>query len=115
MKNSQYVFLYITILLLISNCTTAEIPLTEKPVTTITYQGNVKTIIDNNCTTCHVSGGVASFLTLVNYTEVRNSAENGTLIARMNDAANPMPQSGLLSAETRAVIEKWMADGFLEN
>jgi hypothetical protein len=46
---------------------------------------------------------------------VRRSAESGTLIESMNDVADPMPKSGLLSAQTRAVIDAWKVDGFLEN
>ena len=114
MKNYKFALL-LFIGLLVTNCTTTVIPLTEEPVTTITYDTYVKTIIDTHCISCHASGGVANFLPLVTYDEVRNSAENGTLIPRMNDAASPMPQSGLLPAETRAIIDKWRTDGFLEN
>jgi len=105
------------IFLIFSNCTTTEIPLddVEPILINVTYDADVKTIIDNNCVSCHISGGQASFLSLTNYAEVKMSAESGSLIARMNDLVNPMPQSGLLSAQTRAIIDKWKADGFLEN
>ena len=99
-------------------CTTAIVPLEEDPTpitNTITYTGDVKAIIDNNCLTCHGAVNPNAGLSLVTYQQVRNSAENGNLIARMNDAVNPMPQGGLLSAQTRAVIDKWKDDGFLEN
>ena len=110
-------FILLGLLLAISSCTTAEIPLenVEPVVTTVTYDTDVKAIIDNNCISCHVNSGVASFLPLVNYTQVRTSAESGMLIARMNSVVAPMPQSGLLSAQTRAIIDKWKTDGFLEN
>ena len=79
-------FILLGLLLAISSCTTAEIPLenVEPVVTIVTYDTDVKAIIDNNCISCHVSSGVASFLPLVNYTQVRTSAESGMLIARMN-------------------------------
>jgi hypothetical protein len=99
------------------NCSTSEISLEElEPVIErIAYTTDVKTIIDANCISCHVSGGQASFLPLVNYNQVKNEAEFGNLINSMNDALDPMPQSGLLSLQTRAIVEKWRADGFLEN
>ncbi|WP_088324334.1 hypothetical protein [Polaribacter tangerinus] len=101
----------------IINCTTSESPLEEpvNPISTlVTYNKNVKTIIDNNCISCHISGGQAGFLPLINYTQVKNSAERGSLISRMNSITAPMPKSGLLPAQTRAVIDKWKEDGFLE-
>lgn len=111
------ILISLVVLLFISGCTTTEIPVdvVEPILTTVTYETDVKTIINNNCISCHISGGQASFLSLVNYTQVRTSAESGTLIESMNDVADPMPQSGLLSAQTRAVIDAWKADGFLEN
>lgn len=115
MKNSLLFFL--SLFILISSCTTSEIPLepTEPITTTVSYNANVKVIIDNNCISCHINSGVASFLPLVNYNQVKTAAESGSLIARMNSIAAPMPQSGLLSTQTRAIIQKWKDDGFLEN
>lgn len=104
--------------LLIASCTTAEIPLEEEPdpiTETITYVGDVKAIIDNNCVTCHGTVTPDAGLSLVTYQQVRNAAENGNLIPRMNNATSPMPPSGILSATTRAIIDKWRDDGFLEN
>lgn len=109
-------FIFITIVFL-TNCTTAEIPLIEPVTETITYTNNIKTIIDNNCLNCHGQnnynfiGGIPLFI----YSQVKTSAKSGTLIPRINDAANPMPQGGLLLPENRAIIEKWKTDGFLEN
>lgn len=113
-NNMKKIF-YISIIALIASCTTAEIPLASAPVDrTVTYTQDIQPIMFNNCLTCHVSNGVASFLPLVNYEQVKNSAQNGNLIVRMNDAANPMPQSGLLTADKRALVDKWKADGYLE-
>ncbi|PWG05558.1 hypothetical protein [Polaribacter aquimarinus] len=100
------------------NCSTTVIPLEEEPepvIEKITYNDNVKSIIDANCISCHISGGQASHYPLINYSQVKNSAESGNLISRMNDITRPMPQSGLLPAQTRAIIDKWKTDGFLEN
>ncbi len=111
----KYITFTIFCFFVFSSCTTTEIPLVETPENTITYINDVKTIIDTNCIACHSSSGVANFLPLTNYNQVRDAAETRNLILRMNDVSNPMPQGGLLSPEIRAVIDKWKADGFLEN
>lgn len=82
-----------------------------------TYNKDVKTIIDNSCATsaCHDSTNPASGLKLTNYAEVKSAAENRGMIERMNNANDPMPASGMLSSNTRAIIDKWKTDGFLEN
>jgi hypothetical protein len=119
MRLSQHKLLIISFIsLYILGCTTTEIPLEEPPapiIELVKYNTDVKTIIDTNCISCHITGGQASFLPLINYTQVKVAAENGPLIARMNNLVSPMPQSGLLSLEIRAIIDKWKADGFLEN
>lgn len=106
---------YLSIMLLGISCTTAEIPLAEVPVDrTVTYTQDIQPIIFNNCLTCHSSVNPANGLILETYQQVKNSAQNGTLIARLNDAANPMPQSGLLTADKRALFDKWKVDGYIE-
>lgn len=117
MKKHFFSFLILTGLVVFS-CTTAEIPLDEEvgPIDeVITYVGDVKAIIDNNCTTCHGTVSPQAGLSLVTYQQVRNAAENGNLIPRMNNATNPMPPSGVLPAATRAIIDAWANDGFPEN
>lgn len=116
MKKHLYTLLAIG--LIMTSCTTAEIPLEEDPdpiTTTITYNADVKTIIDNNCVACHGAVNPNAGLSLTTYLQVKNAAENGNLIARMNNALNPMPPAAILPAQTRAVIDKWRDDGFLEN
>ncbi len=82
-----------------------------------TYDKDVKTIVNNSCATssCHDATNPAAGLKLTNYAEVKNAAQNGNLIARMNSSSSPMPPSGMLSSNTRAIIDKWKSDGFLEN
>jgi mono/diheme cytochrome c family protein len=114
----KHLYAVLAIGLLMTACTTAEIPLEEEPdpiLTTVTYISDVKTIIDNNCITCHGTVNPNAGLSLVSYAQVKNAAENGNLIPRMNNAISPMPPVGLLSVETRAIIDKWRDDGFLEN
>lgn len=101
-----------------ASCTTTEIPLdevTDPIIELVTYTGDVKTIIDSNCIGCHGTSSPQAGLSLVTYQQVRTAAENGNLITRMNNATNPMPPSGILSANVRAIIDAWADDGFLEN
>ena len=108
---------YLSIItIIIIGCTKAEIPLAgQVPITReVTYTKDIQPIIFNNCLTCHSAVNPRNGLILETYVQVKNSAQNGTLIARMNDAANPMPQSGLVTADKRALLDKWKADGYLE-
>ena len=101
-----------------TSCTTTEIPLdevTEPVIELVTYTGDVKAIIDANCIGCHGASSPQAGLSLVTYQQVRTAAESGNLITRMNNATNPMPPSGILSANVRAIIDAWANDGFLEN
>lgn len=113
----KYISSLLIFVVAISSCTTAEIPLEEvTPITeTVKYNPDVQNVIFNNCLNCHGAQNPSAGLSLVNYNQVRASAENGNLISRMNDANNPMPPSGLLSSQTLAVMDKWVTDGYLEN
>lgn len=116
MKTLNYIFFF-GCLAVLTNCTTAEIPLAGQTSIDrkVTYQQDIQPIIFNNCLTCHSSVNPRAGLILETYNQTKNSAQNGTLIQRLNDVANPMPQGGLLTAEKRALFDKWIADGYLEN
>lgn len=109
----------VSILLISQSCTTAIIdegnvnalpPLTR----TVTYQSDVESIMFNNCITCHGGQAPSDGLDLSTFQNTRTAAEQRNLIQRMNDATNPMPPQGLLSPELRQVMDKWVADGLLE-
>ena len=102
------------------SCTKAVIeevtPSSLPPITrTIKYNSDVQNIMFNHCVTCHGGSSPSAGLDLTTYENVRRSTEQGTLSQRINDAANPMPQSGLLPSEQRQIIAKWIQDGFPEN
>jgi mono/diheme cytochrome c family protein len=85
------------------------------PMVKVTYDADIKTIIDNNCIQCHgnpPNPGPTSYTT---YTQVKNGVETGNILARINSASNPMPQSGLMSQSLRDKIQQWKDDGLLEN
>ncbi|QMU62849.1 MAG: cytochrome c [Flavobacteriaceae bacterium] len=102
---------------LFASCTKAVIedtPVLPSPIM-VKYNNGVKTIIDNNCVSCHGATSPDAGLSLTTYTQVRTAAESGNLINRINDATRPMPPAALMSSTNRAAITRWMTDGYLEN
>jgi cytochrome c553 len=79
------------------------------------YNPDIRSIMFNNCVTCHGGNAPSDGLDLTNYANVKSAALNRNLKKRMNDANNPMPQGGLLSPLVRQKVDKWIADGFPEN
>ncbi len=78
-----------------------------------TYTANVKPIIDNNCISCHSVAG-AEFPTMETYTQVKEAAENGNMICRIDDQScgAVMPQSGRMPQAKINTIKKWVTNGF---
>ncbi|SNR14326.1 hypothetical protein [Tenacibaculum jejuense] len=119
MKSRIYPIILFSLLVL-SSCSTSEVPIEQLPIVQpteqITYEKDVKNIISNSCATtnCHDDVSPAAGLALTNFDRVRNAAENGNLFGRINNSANPMPPSGLLPTSTRNIISQWRADGYLE-
>lgn len=87
----------------------------EPIVETVKYNDDVKNIISANCVSCHGGSTPQVGLDLSTYTNVRFAVENRGLLNRINNVTNPMPPSGVLPSATRAIIEKWVSDGYLEN
>lgn len=116
----NYALLAAGIFVIIQSCSKAVIDEGNQggttPITkTIKYDPDVKTVMNDFCVSCHSGVSPAAGLDLQTFANVKNSAQNGKLIDRMNNAANPMPPSGLAPAAQRQIIDKWKADGFLEN
>lgn len=81
--------------------------------TTITYQANVKSILETHCAIsgCHVSGtGRQPFTT---YTEVKNSITNYNLEGRIQDGT--MPPGGNIPQADVDVVVYWIQNGTPEN
>jgi mono/diheme cytochrome c family protein len=119
MKNTiKLVFPVLGFLMLMSCDTKTYEDISDlEPITkTVTYNKNVKAIIDNNCVVCHsVTGSNPSF-PLTNYNAVKNSVDNILdRIQRANGDPLKMPQGGTLSQDNINMIIKWKADGLLEN
>ena len=82
--------------------------------TAITYNADIKSIINNNCNNCHgnpVDNGAPFSLTT--YSQVKDRVDR--IIARANSSSNPMPPSGQINSGLRATIQQWKDDGLLEN
>lgn len=84
----------------------------------ITYQQNVKSIIDNNCISCHAATPInGAPMSLVTYTQVKNAIQNRGLLNRIslnNGNSLLMPQGGpRLPQATIDVVAQWQQDGLL--
>ena len=83
----------------------------------VSYDANVKPIIDANCVSCH--GAVPNFgapNSLNTYQTVRQSIENGDLIQRINKQPSDfmlMPQGGPKLPQNKIdIIQRWIDQGF---
>ena len=113
--------LFCCFLTLLLHCTSvSEDDLIEdiQPINNITYNINVKPIIDNNCILCHSNppenGAPMSLLT---YVSVKEAIENRNLIERIstNDLGILMPFGGpRLPQNLIDTIIQWETEGLLE-
>jgi len=115
-------FIYIPLLALaLYSCDThtyQDIEETTVIVGNVTYNAQVKSIIDANCIVCHTTGGAAGFRPLTTYTEVKNAVQNTDLLNRIqlqNGADGIMPSTGRMSQNNINLILQWNTDGLLEN
>ena len=106
------------LILVVSSCSEGYIPIDEAttiPTEPITYEAHISPVISSRCINCHSGSNPQGDLILETYNQVRNSVENGTLIQRINDPADPMPTTGLMPTSTRALFDEWVNNGYLEN
>ena len=78
------------------------------PVFALNYSEDISPIIYNNCTTCHRSGEIASFLPLTNYGEVFNN-RNWIAYAIVGDESrhgDPIMPPGLLKENIVHSLER---------
>ncbi|NJM80871.1 MAG: hypothetical protein HC854_16935 [Flavobacterium sp.] len=120
MKNRLILFL-IPCLLIITSCTNdSESDLIDAPKTeTITYTNFVKTVINNNCISCHgATPSNGAPMSLNTYTTVKNSVLNTGLLDRISRSQGDselMPLGGSrLPQTTIDAVTKWQTDGLLE-
>lgn len=80
----------------------------------ITYNENISTLMTTHCTRCHgqpLANGAP--FPLLDFSQT--SSRVNRIISRTNNVNNPMPPSGLIPADDRALIQQWLDDGLLEN
>lgn len=91
-----------------------EIDLTE----TITYTSHIKSIIDNNCISCHNNPPEnGAPMSLLNYDNVTEAIENRDLIERIssNDLSEVMPFGGpRLPQNLIDLVILWQNEGLIE-
>ncbi|WP_422079948.1 hypothetical protein [Ulvibacterium sp.] len=91
---------------------------TEEPNGPVTYNANIRAIINSNCLNCHSdpTRNGAPF-SLTNFQQVSTRAENGSLSRSINKQAGEagaMPPGGRLPQTTIDLIDQWIDEGFLE-
>ncbi|MCF6349905.1 MAG: cytochrome c [Flavobacteriaceae bacterium] len=117
--NSKNIII-IAVLMILGSCTNDKQSDLEAIVCvdTFIYSDCIKTIIEENCTICHHSGSNAPGpFPLETYDQVRDAAENGNLLVRIQlpDGANGiMPQTGKMTQTKIDAILNWVNEGFLE-
>lgn len=84
--------------------------------TGIRYSVEVKKILQDNCYTCHLPGGSSySGIPFETHAQLRAVALDGKLVDRINNAAAPMPQTGLMDKCSREKLEAWVKAGAPNN
>ena len=79
--------------------------------TNVTYNTNIKPIMDSNCVSCHgspVSNGAPMSLTTL--TQVQQAITSRNLIGRVENGT--MPPNGNLSAAQIQALKDWQTEGF---
>jgi hypothetical protein len=85
----------------------------ENEINSITFESDVRTIMENNCNRCHTSPpAFGAPFPLLDFDQVSSRIDR--IIIRMNSASNPMPPSGRVSFSIRNTMEQWREDGLLE-
>ncbi|MPS65788.1 MAG: hypothetical protein E2589_12970 [Chryseobacterium sp.] len=116
MKKIMYIFSLATILIACESRTYEEISGSTSIVEKVTYNKDVKPLIDANCIVCHSAGGAASFQPWTSYTQVKNHIDNILdRIQRPVGDPQKMPQGGALSPSQINIFIKWKTDGLIEN
>jgi len=115
-------YFFVTLLFLITiSCTTDSISdlieIDETPE--ITYQLNIKSIIDNNCISCHATVPVnGAPMSLTTYENVKDAVLNRGLLDRISRAegtSGAMPFGGPRLPQNQInLIVQWSEEGFAE-
>jgi hypothetical protein len=88
--------------------------------TVYSYNGRVKAIMEQRCAIsgCHTGASPDGGISLDNYADVKNNAENGEFFCSINwnSGCSQMPKnSSKLDACTIFALQQWKAKGYPEN
>lgn len=117
----KYLISILVISLLFSCSYNSEDDLTEEVIIEdfVTYDDNIKSIIDNNCIGCHSNPPVnGAPMSLTTYEDVKNAVESRGLINRISstDPGFGMPFGGpRLPQNLIDLVIQWETEGLLEN
>lgn len=127
MKNFRSIITCFILIILTSCSTSADpeemsVPNTDDPIANdpvtedLTYDADIKAIIDGNCISCHGNPPTNNApMSLESYNDVTNAVDNRGLLNRINSTTNPMPPGGRMPSATRQLIEDWINQGMPEN
>ncbi len=113
MKKFYVASVIVTMVVAFSYCKTAKNA--AKPVI-YTYEANVKPMVLNSCTPCHIPGKGGNKKPLDNYESAKASIDDVVHRIELNPADKgfmPMKHDKL-SDSAVAVFKKWKVDGLLE-
>ena len=81
------------------------------------YAARIAPIIELNCRGCHSGGSPAGGVPLTNFSEVKASADNGSLMGTLLASGNfnIMPPAGPLSDCDIATVQAWIDQGAQNN
>lgn len=79
----------------------------------VSYTNDIEPIVRNFCTTCHAGDDPEGEFVLTRYEDVRKHTEKGKLLARIVDADEPMPPSGLMPNYMRHMFRSWAEGGYV--
>ncbi|RMZ51369.1 hypothetical protein EB822_03480 [Flavobacteriaceae bacterium PRS1] len=120
MKN--FILFVFTVSIIFSCTNVSEDDLIDviEPPLVVTYNADIKIIIDNNCLNCHISPPInGANIPLLIFENVKNGVENNNLINRISKQAGEsgaMPFGGpRLPQNLIDLLIQWEADGLLEN
>ncbi|EMQ95480.1 MULTISPECIES: hypothetical protein [Flavobacteriaceae] len=117
MKKKMFVMILSSVLFGCSNNTYQELEEQLQIEESVTYNKQVKVIIQTNCVSCHSIGNVAGFRPLTDYYLLKDAILNTNLLDRIqkqNGEPGLMPQTGRMAQNQIDIILQWMADGLLE-
>lgn len=86
--------------------------------TVANYSTQIKTIMQNNCSSCHSTASASGGIITDTYPDLKRIADNGTLVGSVSHAAGfrAMPQNlPKLSSCNIQLIEKWVREGAQNN